>query len=43
MKKTIDCTGEYVQGYLQITNSECLHVEESEERVEDKEVMDSEV
>ena len=28
LKKTIDCRGENVQGYLQ-TNSECLQVEES--------------
>ena len=36
LKKAIDCRGEHVQGYLQITNSECLHAEESEERVECK-------
>ena len=36
LKKTNDCKGDYVQGYLQRTNSECLHMEESEERVEDK-------
>ena len=37
LKKTIDCRGENVQGYLYRTNCECLHVEESEEVVEDKE------
>ena len=43
LKKTIDARGETVQGYLQRTNSECLQVEESEERVEDKEERDFEV
>ena len=31
LKKTIECRGENVQGYLQKTNSECLHVVESDE------------
>ena len=43
LKKTLDCRGEDVQGYLQRTNSECLHVEESEKRVENKEEMNFEV
>ena len=43
LKKTIDCRGEDVQGYLKRLNSECLHMEESEERVEDKEERDFEV
>ena len=43
LKKTVDCRGEDVQGYLQRTHSKCLHVEESEKRVEDKEEMVFEV
>ena len=35
--------GENVQDYLQRTNSECLHGEESEERMEDKEEINFEV
>ena len=43
LKKTIESRGENISAYRQRTNSECLHVEESQERVEDKEEINFEV